>query len=304
MTTAVVMSGGGIRGPLQVGALEALLEHGVKIDMVVGTSAGSLNAGFLAAMGAELSTIPHLKDAWRKATRDVVYPGNILTIAGRLVDGKDGLFPTDGMKKLILDNLPPGTKIFSQLKIPCYLTAVDLRSKKLFVFGDDLNADVIDGMMASSVIPVLQPPWDYQGLQLVDGGVLAEVPASVAMDHGADVIYAINVGSGEEVDPPAHGLFNIFLRTIDTFLLQSFFLDLKRADADPAVALHHVQITAFRNLEFNDFSKTEEQFKAGKETMEAYLANPNPRALAPQGAEGAEPVQVGGAREYVLPQFR
>ena len=105
MTTAFVLSGGGNRGPLQVGALAALLERGIVPDMMVGTSAGSLNSGFMAAKGPELATIPLLMDAWRSATGEVVYPGNVFTIAGRLIDGQDGLFPTEGMRQA--DQRPP-----------------------------------------------------------------------------------------------------------------------------------------------------------------------------------------------------
>ena len=164
-------------------------------------------------------------------------------------------FPPRGCANLISDNLPPGVTTFGQLKIPCYLTAVDLRSKRLFLFGEDPESSVLDGMMASSVIPVLQPPLDYHGLQLVDGGVLAEVPCSVAMDKGATTIYAINVGGGEEVQEPVHGIFNILMRTLESWLVQSFFLDLQRADADPRIDLHHIHITAFSDLSFNDFSQ-------------------------------------------------
>jgi NTE family protein len=303
MTTAFVLSGGGIRGPLQVGALAALMERGIFPDMMVGTSAGSLNSGFLAAHGPTLDSIPCLMDAWRSATREVVYPGNLFTIAGRLIDNADGLFPTEGMRKLIASKLPPGVTTYGQCKIPCYLTAVDLGSRKLFLFGEDPDSPLVDGMMASSVIPVLQPPLDYHGLQLVDGGVLAEVPCSVAMDKGATTIYAINVGGGEGVLPPVHGIFNIFMRTLEAWLLQSFFLDLKRADDDPAIELHHIQITAFKDLSFNDFSKTEDQFVAGKETAIAYLDNPKPRMLA-RAAAGEGGISVPGAREYVLPQNR
>ena len=304
MTTAFVLSGGGNRGPLQVGALAALLERGIVPDMMVGTSAGSLNSGFMAAKGPELATIPLLMDAWRSATGKVVYPGNVFTIAGRLIDGQDGLFPTEGMRQLISDHLPPGVTTFGQLKIPCYLTAVDLRSKRLFLFGEDPESSVLDGMMASSVIPVLQPPLDYHGLQLVDGGVLAEVPCSVAMDKGATTIYAINVGSGEEVLEPAHGVFNILVRTLQSWLMQSFFLDLQRADANPAIDLHHIHITTLSDLSFNDFTKTDEQFIAGKQAAEAYLDSPTPRGLARSAEVVREGISVPGAREYVLPQHR
>jgi NTE family protein len=298
---AFVLSGGGIRGPLHVGALQSLLEHGIVPDMLVGTSAGAINCGFLAAHGPSLANIDCLKDAWRTATRDVVYPGNIFTIAGRLVEGADGLFPTDGMRRLIQDHLPPDVCTFGQLQLPCYLTAADLISRKLFVFGDFPEAPLIEAMMASSVIPVLQPPVYYAGKELVDGGVLAEVPCAVAMDRGAEIIYAINLGAGEAPGEPVKGVFPIFMRTIETFLVQSLYLDLKRAKEDSTIDLHHVEIHAFASLEFNDFDHIEELFVAGKEAMDVYLFAPQPRevlGLEPE-AERPAPEEVGGMREFV-----
>jgi NTE family protein len=286
--------------------LQSLLEHGIEPDMLVGTSAGAINSGFLAAHGASLGNIDCLKDAWRSATRDVVYPGNIFTIAGRLVQGDDGLFPTDGMRKLILNHLPPNVRTFGQLQLPCYLTAVDLISRKLFVFGDFPEAPLIEGMMASSVIPVLQPPVMYAGKQLVDGGVLAEVPCAVAMDRGAEIIYGINLGAGEEPGEPVKGLFPIFMRTMETFLVQTLYQDLKRAADDPRIDLHYVQIRALANLEFNDFDHIEELFAAGKEAMDVYLSSPQPRDLFAPETEGVQaPLEVvGGMQEFIPPQMR
>src|SRR5512139_858235 len=101
---AFAMSGGGIRGPLHVGALQSLLEHNIKPDFFVGTSAGSLNSVFISAAGVDLSTIPILQAAWRKGTASVVYPGNILTVIWNFITGKDGAFAVEGMRKLIQDN--------------------------------------------------------------------------------------------------------------------------------------------------------------------------------------------------------
>ena len=305
MSTAIVMSGGGIRGPLQVGALQSLLEHGIKPDMLAGTSAGSLNAGFMAAMGAELSTIPVLQKAWKSATKDKVYPGNAGAVLFRvLMEGAEGFFPTDGMRKLIEQTLPKGVTTFGQCKLPCYLTAVDLCSAQLYVFGDLPSAKLVDGMMASSVIPVLQPPLNYGNLQLVDGGVLSELPASVVMDRGAKVIYAINVGRGDEVKPPAKGIFEIFMRTLETMVAESIFQDFKRAEEDPTVELHHIHIGALGTLPFDDFSHIDEMFVLGKQAADEYLAHPAPKMVAAPRAVTAAPNTVRGAQQYIPPYRR
>jgi NTE family protein len=303
MTTAFVLSGGGIRGPLQVGALRSLLEHGINPDFFVGTSAGSINSAFMAARGPDLAAIPELEAAWRKGTKDVVYPGNAFTIAWRALTGEDSAFPSEGMRKLIADNLPAGITTFGQLKRPIYLTAADLESRRLYLFGEDPAAPLVDAIMASSSIPVYQDPVDYEGLQLVDGGVVACVPCSVAMDKGANIIYAINVAHGTEALPEVHGILRILMRTIDTFIGQSLFNDLKRAAADPAIELHHIHITDFSHLPFNDFDHIDEMFVAGKAATDRYLAAPAPSLIEPPVREAA-PRLIPGVREFVPPDMR
>jgi NTE family protein len=286
-----------------VGALRSLLEHDIKPDFFVGTSAGAINSGFMAARGPGLDAIPELEAAWRKGTKDVVYPGNAFTIAWRALTGEDSAFPSEGMRQLIEDNLPAGITTFGQLKCPAYLTAADLISRRLYLFGEDPTAPLVDGIMASSSIPVYQDPVDYHDLQLVDGGVVACVPCSVAMDKGADVIYAVNVAHGTESLPRVSGILNILMRTIDTFIGQSLFNDLVRAEADPRVALHHIHITDFSHLPFNDFDHIDEMFVAGKAAADRYLEAPAP--LDVQLAADMAPARaVPGVREYIPPSTR
>ncbi len=305
MTTAFVLSGGGIRGPLEVGALQSLFEHGIKPDFFAGTSAGAINAAYMAAAGPDLANIPGLQAAWRKGSKDIVYPGTVLTILWRILMGADSLLTSDGMRRLIQENLPPSAHTFADLKCPCYLTSVDLKSGRLYVFGDpsDPTAPLVDAVMASSSIPVLQPPVMYHDLELVDGGVVAATPAAVAMDRGANVIYAINVGRGVEPLPEVHGVLNIFWRTIDTFTAQNLFEDLARAAADPAITLHHIHIGVLPDLAFNDFSHIEEMFTLGKQAMDEYLASPQPMVVAPLAGVAAPaapaPHRVPGAVEFM-----
>ena len=80
---------------------------------------------------------------------------------------------------------------------------------------------------------------------------------------------------------------------------------MRRAAEDPLIELHHIQINAFADLEFNDFDHIEEQFVAGKETTDLYLSNPQPRDV--YLTEAVEPrvlEEVGGMREYVPPYMR
>jgi NTE family protein len=298
LTTAFVLSGGGNRGPLEVGALRSLLKHGIVPDFFAGTSAGSINSAFMAAFGPDLAAVSRLAAGWHTASKATVYGGNILQIGWRLIRGADGLFSSDGMRRLLEQNLPPGVRTFGQLQCPCYITAVDLRSGRLYLFGEEPSAPLVDAVLASSSMPGMHPPVDYHGLQLVDGGVVTTTPAGIAMDKGATVIYAINVGSGDEVQPPVRGVLNILARTLNTFLVQSLLMDLDRASADPAIELHHIHITAFAGLAFDDFEHIDEMISAGEAATDGYLAHPQPRLVAPRGAKAAAEA-VPGAREYI-----
>ena len=255
MSTAIVMSGGGIRGPLQVGALQSLLEHGIKPDMLAGTSAGSLNAGFMAAMGAELSTIPALQKAWKSATKDKVYPGkHRLRSLARVLDGAEGFFPTDGMRKLIEQNLPQGVTTFGQCKLPCYLTAVDLcsaqplrvRRYSLGEAGGRHDGEQRDPRAAAAA----------QLRQPAIGGWRR--PGRAARQHRdgpgreGDLRHQRRPRGGGEA--AAKGIFEIFMRTLETMVAESIFQDFKRAEDDPTVELHHIHIgalgtSAFRRLQ-------------------------------------------------------
>lgn len=301
---AFVLSGGGTRGPLQVGALRALLEHGLKPDLLVGTSSGALNALYTAACGADLNCVEQLANIWRGVNKNIIYPGNWMTLAWRFLNKANSLYSSDGMRKHIEANLPAGVTTFGDLKIPCYVTAVDLRSSILYLFGEEPQAPVLDAVMASAAIPGIHPPVDYHGLQLVDGGVLDNVPASIAMDKGATTVYVINVGYGGGKLPPAKGAPQVLLRSLNTMMAQSLLEDLKLAVEDPACDLHHIHITAFAGTAFNDFSHTEEMLEAGRAATAEYLANPQPRAVLPPSRGIGEIPSVAGARQYTPPRLR
>lgn len=297
---AFVFTGGGSSGPLQAGAVRALLESNIIPDMVVGTSAGALNAVFLAAHGPTLDAYDRLAQAWTGATKAKAMPGGYFGALRRLIFKADSLFDSSGLRTMLETELPPSVRTFGDLKIPCYTTASDLRSRRLFLFGDDPAGPLIDAALASSAIPGVYPPVDYHGLQLVDGGVVDNVPASVAMDKGATTLYLINVGYGGQTEDAVKGVIPIVDRAIGVFLAESLYNDLNRADLDPTIDLHHIQFPDFADVGLLDFDQTAAMLRRGYEATLDYLKNPNPRGPM-QTRQGTDrtAAPVPGLREIV-----
>ncbi len=300
---AFVLSGAGNRGPLEVGALRALLEQGIVPDLLVGTSAGAINASYLAAWGATVETTQNMQKMWASVDAGDVYPENLIEILWRVKSKNNSVYSSSGMRRVVTKAFPPNVKHFGDLKIKLYTTATDLRSSRLILFGDDPQAPLVEAVLASAAIPAIHPPVAYQNLQLVDGGVVANVAASVAMDRGATVIYVINAGYAGGTIEAAEGVVEVLGNTLNTMMAQSLLADIDRARRDTAVDLHHIAVSGFQKLSFRDFSKTKEMVQFGYERAKAYLAAPAPQIVALAPAPAAEPLPPG-VTEYVPPFMR
>lgn len=300
---AFVLSGGGNRGPLEVGALRALLEADIRPNFIVGTSAGAINGAFVAARGFTHNTIKALQTQWLEVDAKTVYPGSLLKVAWRVYRKHDSLYSSDGIRALIEAGLPKGVTKFGQLHIRLFVPAADLLTNTLYMFGEDARAPIVDAILASASAPVIHPPVRYNELQLVDGGVLANVAASYAMDRGATEIYVINVSGDATEDSYATGVLNIAQRSLNTVLVQSLLRDLARARDNDSIDLHHIHIGAFSGTWFKDFSHTQAMFQAGYLAAADYLRAPEPLNTMSEIAGESLPIlpPVPGVRPIPIP---
>jgi NTE family protein len=296
---AFVLSGGGNRGPLQVGALRALLEDGIEPDFIVGTSAGAINAAFLGAHGFCAETLDQMETMWKGIAPQTIYPGGWWQLMWRLLRRGPSLYSSEGVRATIQASLPMGMETFGDFRLPIYVTAVDLISARLFVFGEDPAAPIVDAMVASASVPVIHPPVALHAMQLVDGGVLANVAASFAMDKGARELYVLNASAASGIGQAATNMLDVAGNTLHTMLAQAILRDLDRAKVDDRLDLHHIHIAVFQSLPFRDFSRTDEMLTAGYETARAYLAAPAPLIAAPaERRTYGVGESLPGAREY------
>ena len=268
---AFVLSGGGNRGALQVGALQVLLEAGIRPEMLVGTSAGALNAAFL-AVDPTPAGAHRLGEIWEQVTKEDVYPGGPSRVAWHLATHRDSLYSSENFASFLRTHTPEGVCFFRHLALPLYITAADLHSGRLYLFGEDPDESILEAILASSAIPPLFPPWPYRGSLLVDGGLAANLPVRVAVEKGATEIYALEACREA---PPDRGNWNVWqvaACSINALVRQQWERDLALCAVHPEVTLCHLPLRSRHRLAFDDFGQAKALIAEGREAAKAYLA--------------------------------
>lgn len=242
--TAFVLSGGGNQGVSQVGMLRALIERGHRPDVIVGTSVGALN-GAVIATSPTLAKVDHLEQVWRSLRGDEVFPGNTLRRAWNLLRRDDHLIPNDGLKALIghADTAPT----FAELEIPLRVVAVDL------ITGDEhviVRGPLPAALLASSALPGLYPPVEFNGHTLVDGAVVNLVPISHALAGPIDRIFVLDV-SDPISDRPIRSPLDVAVRAFAISRDQRFELELQWVPKEIEVVVLPPPIDARAFLDFS-----------------------------------------------------
>jgi NTE family protein len=268
---AYVLSGGGSLGALQAGALEVLLERGPKPDLVVGSSAGALNAIFMAADptpdGARA-----LQRVWERAQPARLGSPGLFAIARRFMFGRESLFSNERLRDYLLRELPAGVHTFGELYersgVRALAVAVELRSGKTKIFGERRSDRLIDGAMASTALPPYFPSWSAQSERYLDGGVLANLPLGVALEHGAHEAVVLDL---HRAAPPPAGssMREIGMMAISIMIQNQTEMQIEAARR-AGLRLHHIPLSAGA-VGFLDFSQVEHLVKRGRSAAEAYL---------------------------------
>src|SRR2546423_2759286 len=198
-TIGLALSGGAARGMAHVGVLRALAENGIPIDCIAGTSAGSLVGGAFAS-GLPIDEIVEFGRNLR--WRDI----------GRVTMSRLGVQSNERMEHYLRTRLP--ITRFEDLPIPFAAVATDLKTGGAVVMRD--KGDVPFAIRASCTIPGWYVPvTDEQGRQLVDGGLVAVIPSSVARALGADIVIAVDVNAaGATFIGPSNSVIGVLVQSL------------------------------------------------------------------------------------------
>lgn len=278
---AFVLSGAANYGAMQVGALEVLLDANVRPQMVVGTSAGSLNAVHLSADPTSQG-VQRLVRAWGAVAHVLVSAPNLLFSLRRLIAQKDSLLSSDPLARFLRRQLP-GIETFGQLtalhNVPAYAVAVCMETGQLTAFGDRSEDRVLDGMMASTAIPPYFPPWVVNGGRYLDGGVYAKLPVRVAVERGATQVIAVNVRYAIGTLERARGVFGISGYALSLMSEHQSAMEVAWARS-LGVPVYHIPLQVPVEVDFWDYSQSDVLVRLGREgalrTLEAQPFRPLP----------------------------
>jgi NTE family protein len=262
---AFVLSGGANRGALEVGVLLALMEHDILPQILVGTSVGAVNAAIL-AINPTLEGARYLEKKWHEASEKLFVRRDYISAMWRLATGKSSLYDSNKLRELLKSFFPADIRQFSDIKaVELYITAVDINSGELRVFGIDRSQSIFDAMMASAALPILFSPWQYEGRQYVDGGVVHDLPMRVAVDAGATELYAIDIGPLQFGRRAPRGMLRVVGQTLDAIVSHQLVDEYSWSGKLSKDAIHHIVLEAFENVRIWDFGHTAEMIAKGRE---------------------------------------
>ncbi|MBM7504756.1 patatin-like phospholipase family protein [Agromyces aurantiacus] len=179
---AFVLGGGGVLGAVQVGMLRAVLERGIRPDLVVGTSIGAINGAIIAADVDR--SLDRLNRAW--TSRDA----RAITTGLDVRPGRAHLMSTGSIVRLLEAGLP-AARTFEQLQVEfrCCAASIERAAEHWFTTGP-----LIPAILASSALPGIFPAVEIDGEHFVDGGIVNSIPISEAAAAGATEVYVMQVG--------------------------------------------------------------------------------------------------------------
>jgi NTE family protein len=202
MVTAFVFSGGGSLGAVQVGTVQALSERGIHPDILIGTSAGSLNAAFIAGRGDSPDSLRQLADVWAGLKRSDVFPLRPIRATLALLGRRSSFCSPEPLARLLRDEV--SFPLLEHALTPLYVVTADMLTGQEVLLSE---GDTVSALLASCAIPGLLPVVHREGRQLCDGALAYSSGISQAVALGADVTYLLPGGTSCALaTPPRHPL--------------------------------------------------------------------------------------------------
>lgn len=229
MKLGLALSGGGIRGIAHAGVLKALEENNIKIDVIGGTSSGSI-ISTLYAMGYSPYYIYIL---FKRYAKDLVNQNSITTMTSLknfMINKKNkftGFYSGEEIEKVFNEVAKrKGIKKITDIKMPIVIPTVDVQESKEYIFTNNIpqeenenkdkyitNISIGKAIRASSSFPVAFNPCIYENHKFLDGGILDNFPALEVKKQGVNKVLSVNF-MADEINEDSN-IMDIAMRSID-----------------------------------------------------------------------------------------
>jgi NTE family protein len=222
MTTAFVLSGGGNLGAIQAGMLRALTQAGVRPDLIVGTSVGSLNGAWIASHDLA-DGVDELVNIWLRIRRSDIFPAELFGGLQGFLGRRDHLVSSTGLRRLLRREIP--ARRFDELITPFHAVATNIRTGEAILLSD---GDLADAVCASAAIPGVFPMVEIGGQALVDGGVVNNCAISQAIALGATTVWVLPCGYACASMTPPKGALGTVLQALSLLVQNRLLIDYER----------------------------------------------------------------------------
>lgn len=264
---AFVLSGGANLGAIQAGQALALLEAGIRPDVIVGCSVGAINGAFLAA-DPTAERARELAEAWKGVKRDDVFGKSRRQRLVNVVMRRDHVYEARALRALIrrfvvIDGAP--LTDLSQTRVPLHVVTTDLDGGAETWWSEGPLEDVL---AASACIPGAFPPVRLGDSLHVDGGVLAPVPVHRAVELGAKVTYVLDVSGRDRAAAARRSALEVL---VEAFAISRYARMVEHGAGPGQVVVPLPRVEAgVKGI--NDFSRCEDLVQAGYDSARDFLA--------------------------------
>ena len=234
----LALGGGAARGFAHIGVIQVLEEAGIRPDLVVGTSAGSLVAALYASgkSGTELATLALAMD--ESAITDWSFPGR-------------GLIRGEALARYVREHT--GGRTIERMRLPLGIVATDLDSGAAILFQ---RGDTGAAVRASSAVPAVFQPVRIGEREFVDGGLVSPVPVRFARQMGAELVIAVDIST----PPDGAATSDLFKMLLQTFSIMGRSINqFELRDADLVLR------PALAGVTSADFTARAKAIQAGRE---------------------------------------
>ncbi len=275
----IVLGGGAARGFAHIGVLKVLLREGIRPDIIVGTSMGAIIASLFAVHMDPDIVLSKVRE-YLSSDKFSKIKFDLLKVADEAA-ADDGLFAAVSryLKKSVFYSVSMTRQSYVSienymLNISSVIDDISIQDTRLPLAIVCTNINTGEEMVltegplrpavaASSAIPGLFPPIDFDGRLLVDGGWVNQLPVDPCREMGADVVIAVDVARKLEQDYSLDNALDILRRT--NAITRYTLSNIQAKDADLLI------VPEMPEISWVDFESFDECIKKGEEAAERTL---------------------------------